>query len=359
MKKLWCILIPLHNEELLLPVTLKSFRNAGVAWEDMYFVDDGSTDKTIEILTKATFPYLSMYNVLSLNPNVGKTEALITAFKYFNLADRYEWLGTCDGDTCLRTDYLKNLVPLLNDQPKSIAAVASRVCSIKESWNPFVSYRVYEYFITQQFYKRAQHHLNVITVLPGCGSTFRTEVFQKLSEKPDPSCITEDMLWTSRIHTEDLGKVLYSHNTVVITQDPSNFTGYKKQNVRWYSGGWQVWLKQEMWKIFSHKNNAETSFLFAEGVFFSALFVFALICFGLQIFPLFVHYFFWFDSLIFTILGIIAAIFELDFKLILYMPFFYLMRIAKCIIFLYSFISIVIFKVDKRKKLQWNQVERY
>lgn len=359
MKKLYAILVPLHNEELVVSNTLKSFRKAGIPWDDIYFVDDGSTDQTIDVLIKSSFPYLSMNNILCLKPNVGKTQAVIAAFKHFNLANRYEWLGTCDGDTLLRSDYMTNLIPLLNDQPKSVAAVASRVSSVKKSWNPFVSYRIYEYFITHWFYKKAQHYLNILTVLPGCGSTFRTEVFNKLSEKPDPTCVTEDMLWTARIHTEHLGKIIYSHNTVVITQDPSNFTDYEKQNTRWYCGGWQVWVKQKMWQIFNNKNNTETSFLFGEGVLFSGLFVFALVCLTLRILPTFVHYFFWFDSFVFIFLGLISALFEWNFRLVLYMPFFYLLRIIKCLIFLDSFARIIILQVDKKKKLLWNKVGRY
>ena len=128
-KRLHAFLFPLHNEELVIHKTIFSLRKAGVAWEDMYFVDDGSTDKTIEILTKATFPHLSIYNTLCLQPNVGKTQALVTAFKHFKLADKYEWVNTCDGDTLIGPDYLQKLVPILNDASQSTAAKISKLPS--------------------------------------------------------------------------------------------------------------------------------------------------------------------------------------------------------------------------------------
>jgi len=359
MKRLHCFLIPLHNEHQVLRNTIVSLYKAGVAWEDMYYVDDGSTDDTFEILNRITFPYLPMSNMLFLEKNLGKTGALITAFAHFQLAEKYTWMNTLDGDTQLRTDYMKNLIPLLNDQPQSTAAVASRVCSVGTSWNPFVSYRVYEYWLMQQAYKRAQGHLNILTVLPGCGTTFRTEVFKILSDTPDPSMLTEDMDFTIRIHREQLGRLIYSHDTVVITQDPGNIKDYKKQNTRWFEGGWQVYLKHRMWQVFNSKINAETSFLFLEGLFFSSLFVFALGAAVCRILPMFVHYFFLFDTFIFTLLGILAAIAEWNIRLILYMPVFYLCRVVKCIIFLHGFIRIIIFKVDRHEKLQWNQVKRY
>ena len=114
-----------------------------------------------------------------------------------------------------------------------------------------------------------------------------------------------------------------------------------------------------MWEVFKNKINAETSFLFWEGVFFSSLFVFAFVAAFLGIFPTFVHYFFWFDILLFSGLTIIGAFCELDNRLILWMSFFYFLRIIKCLIFLHSFIKIMIFQSDKRKVLHWNKVARY
>lgn len=358
-KRLHAFLFPLHNEELVLVKTLKSLRKAGVAWEDMYFVDDGSTDKTFELLNKVTFPYLPMNNMLYLNPNVGKTKALVTAFKHFNLVNRYEWVNTCDGDTLIAPDYMKKLVPILNDASQSTAAIASRVCSIKNSWNAYTSYRTWEYWLMQVTYKRAQGYINCITVLPGCGTTFRTSVFHKLSQELRPEILTEDMLWTVRIHLEELGKTLYAHSLEVYTQDPDRIQSYFKQNCRWFQGGWQVYREQKMWHVFTNKINAETSFLFGEGVFFSALFTFAWVCLFKGWFPSFTHYFFTFDFLLFIGLTFLGALWELDNRLILWMPFFYLLRILKCFIFLHSFVKIMIFQSDKKKALKWNKVARY
>lgn len=358
-KRLHCFLFPLHNEELVLYKTIYSLHKAGVAWEDMYFVDDGSTDKTFELLNRITFPHLSMHNMLYLNPNVGKTRALVTAFKHFKLAEKYEWINTCDGDTLLSPNYLKELVPLLNDVSKSTAAIASRVCSLKNGWNFYTTYRTWEYWLMQVTYKRAQGYVNCVTVLPGCGTTFRTEVFEKLSNELRPDILTEDMLWTIRIHLEGLGKILYADKLRVWTQDPDRLKSYWKQNVRWFQGGWQVFRELKMWQIFKNKINAETSFLFGEGIFFSSLFVFCLVSLFTGWFPALVHYFFLFDLLVFLSLTIIGAFWELDQRLIIWMPLFYILRAIKCYIFLYSFVKIMLFKSDKRKALKWNKVARY
>ena len=339
--------------------TLQSLVNAGVAWEDMYFVDDGSTDNTVEILTRSTFPYLPMFNILSLTPNVGKTQALVTAFKHFELAEKYEWVNTCDGDTLLAPDYLKKLIPLLKDASTSTAAIASRVCSIKNSWNAYTSYRTWEYWLMQVTYKRAQGYINCITVLPGCGTTFRTEVFHKLSQKLQPEILTEDMLWTVRIHLEGLGRTLYAHSLRVYTQDPDRIKSYFKQNCRWFQGGWQVYREQRMWEVSKSKINAETSFLFGEGVLFSLLFVFSFVAAAFGWFPALTHTFFLFDITVFLAMTFLGALFELDERLIVWLPFFYLLRILKCFIFLHSFVKIVIFQSDKRKALKWNKVARY
>lgn len=359
MKRLHAFLFPLHNEEPVLLNTLRSLRKAGVAWDDMYFVDDGSTDKTFDLLNKYTFPHLSMNNMLHIPKNVGKTKALVIAFHHFKLADRYEWVNTCDGDTLLAPNYMQKLLPILNDASQSTAAIASRVCSIKNSWNAYTSYRTWEYWLMQVTYKRAQNYINCLTVLPGCGTTFRTSVFNALSQVIRPEMLTEDMLWTVRISLEKLGKTMYADDLRVYTQDPDRMQSYWKQNCRWFQGGWQVYREEKMWKVNKNKINAETTFLFGEGVFFSALFVFAWFCLFTGWFPSFTHYFFAFDCIIFSFLTLVGAFFELDARLLVWMPFFYLLRIIKCFIFLHSFIKIMIFKSDKRKALKWNKVARY
>lgn len=356
MRKFHCVLVPMHSESQVIEKTLRSLKQAGVIWKDVYLVDDGSNDETLRKILEVGFP---ISNVLPLLKNVGKTQALISAFNHFELAKNYEWMNSLDGDTLLSGDYMQKLKPVLEDQPKSTAAVCSRVASVGTSWNPYVAYRVYEYWLMQNAYKRAQGHINLLTVLPGCGTTFRTEVFALLCAKPDPAILTEDMDFTIRIHSEGLGKLVYFHDAVVITQDPGTLLDYKKQNRRWFEGGWQVYLKHKMWQIFKNGINMETSFLFVEGTLFSFLFLFALIVLALQVLPNFVHYFFLFDSVVFGIMGITAALFEWNFKLVLYMPFFYCLRIAKCIVFVESFIRIVILKADKKKKLLWNKVNRY
>jgi poly-beta-1,6-N-acetyl-D-glucosamine synthase len=359
MKRLHCFLFPLHNEELVITKTIQSLRNSGVAWEDMFFVDDGSTDKTIEILIQISFPYLSIHNTYCLKSNVGKTGALIAGFKKFKLAEKYEWINTGDGDTLVTKDYMEKLIPILNDAPKSTAAIASRVCSLRDNWNAYTSYRTWEYWLMQVTYKRAQGYVNCVTVLPGCGSTFRTEVFDKLSQDIRSDILTEDMLWTARTHLEGHGKVFYAHPLRVYTQDPGTLNDYRKQNVRWFQGGWQVYREQKMWQIFKNKINAETSFLFWEGLFFSVIFIFAFAALAFNLFPPFAHWFFYFDVIVFTSMTLLGAIWERDIRIAIWMPFFYLLRILKCLIFLHSFTKIMIFRSDKKVALKWNKVDRY
>lgn len=354
-RKLNCFLIPLHNEETVIEKTLRSFRYAGVSWDDVYLLDDGSTDATLKKIELMKFP---LQNVITFK-NVGKTKALIAGFIYFNIAQKYEWVGTGDGDTTLAEDYQKQLTLILNDASKSTAAVASRVCSMRDRWNPFPAYRVYEYWLMQNAYKRAQGHMNCITVLPGCGSTFRTEVFDHLRKEIRSDILTEDFLWTIRIHLEGLGKIQYAHALRVFTQDPDRLISYWKQNTRWYKGGWQVYREQKMWKTFANKINAETSFLFIEGLIFSLIFVVAMLAGLSHLWPVFTHSFFFFDISIFIVLTIIGAIFEHDLRLFVFMPLFYFLRIIKCTIFLSSFFNIMVFKSDKKKALSWNKVARY
>ena len=52
MEPLFSIIIPAHNEQMLLETTIKSAITAGQPKEHIYVVDDESTDNTYNIATK-------------------------------------------------------------------------------------------------------------------------------------------------------------------------------------------------------------------------------------------------------------------------------------------------------------------
>ncbi|HEO63882.1 MAG TPA: glycosyltransferase family 2 protein [Candidatus Omnitrophica bacterium] len=83
------VIIPVHNEERLLPAVLESILK--LDFFDVLVVDDGSTDNTLDLVSK--FPVA----VLENKTNVGKGAALRQGFNYA-LSNGYSDIITADGD---------------------------------------------------------------------------------------------------------------------------------------------------------------------------------------------------------------------------------------------------------------------
>jgi cellulose synthase/poly-beta-1,6-N-acetylglucosamine synthase-like glycosyltransferase len=100
-KKKLALLLPAHNEELLIEATISSAIAAGQSLSDIYLVNDNSTDQTRRIATRL----LGKDHVLNVARS-GKAGAIIKAIKKFELADRYTWLHVADADSIFGKDIL-------------------------------------------------------------------------------------------------------------------------------------------------------------------------------------------------------------------------------------------------------------
>jgi cellulose synthase/poly-beta-1,6-N-acetylglucosamine synthase-like glycosyltransferase len=101
-KKKMALLLPAHNEELIIQATIKSAIAAGQNKEDIYVVNDASTDKTrvkaIELLDKK--------QVLTVRRS-GKARAVYQAIKHFEIENRYAWVHVADADSVFGNDYFR------------------------------------------------------------------------------------------------------------------------------------------------------------------------------------------------------------------------------------------------------------
>lgn len=239
------IIVPAHNEELVISDTLKSLRLLSPN-PQVFVVSDGSKDCTAEIARKYGA------NVLELDPSRGKAGALEAVIKHFNIDGRYQAIILVDADTRLKPDYLKLALPFFNDlEVVAVAGYASTIWEPKKlSWRQilFILHRDRVYFLNQRLVKFGQtwKYTNVATIIPGFASIYRTSILKHITMDP-PGLVIEDFNMTFEVHHKCLGKIAHHPSVVGYTQDPDNIRDYFRQVKRWHLGFWQTIRLHGFW----------------------------------------------------------------------------------------------------------------
>ena len=336
-----CVLLPAKDERLGISKTLKSIFNAGVPPADIYVIDDGSSDGTGEIARSFGV------NVLRNPKNIGKALALSRGAREFDVVGRYDYICLMDADTEVCECYFEVVKQAFSD--RTVAAVCGRAKSSPHNW--LTAYRCLAYWMSHAIYKGGQSNMGVITVTPGCASSFRADVFSQLNWNTDT--IVEDMDCTIQIHRKQLGRILYQRDAVVSTQDPRTLRDYIKQVYRWHTGTWQVGQKYGMATGLT-KIDWEFKLLMGEGLIFSALYL--LLPALLLVRPKIAFYSAGMDFAVLVVLALVCAVRERRTDVITALPTYELLRFVDCSVFLYSFWKTVI----QRKQVKgWFAVKRY
>src|SRR3989344_7696736 len=140
------VIVPAHNEELVIADTLKSLLNITKP-TNIFVVSDGSSDGTAQIARRYGV------SVLELNPSRGKAGAIETSILRFKISQRYKAVVLVDADTRLKNDYLKRALPFFDDP--EVVAIAGYASTLwhrgKLSWRQilFVLHRDRIYFLFQ------------------------------------------------------------------------------------------------------------------------------------------------------------------------------------------------------------------
>ena len=257
-----CVVIPAHNEELLVGRCIRSVLAAGVAPEHVYVVNDGSTDATAAVT--AGFPRV---NLLTNEVPCGKLGALRTAIAHFRLTTRYRYLALLDADSRVAPDYFSEVLVRFITNPE-VVLVCGAPHSEPHNW--LTAYRALEYAVTLRAFRAGQNVLGVITVAPGCASTYATRILPALEW--ETQTLVEDMDLTIQIHRKRLGVIAFTPHAVAYTQDPRTIRQYIGQLTRWYSGTWQVMLLRRL-PFGRQRIDAEFALLTGEGLLYGLLFL--------------------------------------------------------------------------------------
>ncbi|WP_231425451.1 glycosyltransferase [Pedobacter sp. Leaf250] len=226
------IIIPAYNEEITAVQTINSLLKIDYPNFELIFVDDGSKDKTFEIIDAhfGNHPQVKVYR----KENGGKASALNYGIAMANA----EYIICIDADTQLKANAVTELMRYFYDA--QIAAVAGTV-KVGNAHNLITKWQSIEYITAQNMDRRAFDMLNTITVVPGAIGAFRKQVVLEVGGFTIDT-LAEDCDLTMRILRAGY-RVKNCDSAIAYTEAPETVNMLLKQRFRWSFG-----VMQSFWK---------------------------------------------------------------------------------------------------------------
>ncbi len=233
------IVIPAHNEEStiinsVISVVCNNYPKNKV---QIVVVDDGSTDRTVELLKKYAEQNPKINLLILSQKNAGKAHALNNAMSNHATG---ELVMCLDADSTLDPNALREAAYYFSDD--QVMAMAANV-KIRPDSTLLNLIQQYEYIICYQM-KRALTVFNIEYIVGGIGSVFRRTALEKVGFY-DTDTITEDIDLTMKI-LQNGGKnwkVIYGASVVAYTEGVLSLSGLIKQRYRWKFGRSQAFYK--------------------------------------------------------------------------------------------------------------------
>ena len=226
------IIVPAYNEEVNVISSLENLLKSDYPNFEIVFVDDGSKDKTYQLVKEAFENHPKV--MVNTKPNGGKSSAL----NYGIDKARGDYFVCIDADTQLQYDAISQLMKyFINDK---VGAVAGNV-KVGNANNIITKWQSIEYITSQNFDRRAFDYFNCITVIPGAIGVFKREAMLEAG-KFDVDTLAEDCDLTIRILRK--GYVVKNcTEAIAMTEAPESVKQFMKQRFRWTFG-----IMQTFWK---------------------------------------------------------------------------------------------------------------
>ncbi len=244
------IIIPCFNEEEQVHATIRYAMQTQYPLFEVIAVNDGSSDKTAEILDELAAQYPKL-RVVHLAENQGKAYALRAG----TMISQYEFLVCIDGDALLHPHAVFWMMHQLTSYPR-VGAVTGNPRIINRS-SILGKLQVGEFSSIIGLIKRAQRTYGRIFTVSGAIAGFRKTALDRIGYWRD-DMITEDIDVSWRLQF-DHWDLQYVPKALCYIYMPETFKGLWKQRLRWSQGGVEVlfayvrkmfkWRLRRMWPI--------------------------------------------------------------------------------------------------------------
>ncbi len=234
------VVIAAYNEEKVIRRTIESIcQSRYLNLKEVIIVDDGSSDRTSEVVTEAAAsdPRIRLLR----QPNAGKATALNHGFT----RAQSPIVVTLDADTLFTPDTISNLVRhYALDSRKRLGAVAG-VVKVGNRGNLLTRYQALEYLVQIGIDRGAQDALHAILVVPGACAAWRKDAVQKVGGYP-PVTLAEDCDLTLALQRGGY-IVTQDDEAMCFTEAPETVRALVRQRFRWMYGTFQaLWKHRSM-----------------------------------------------------------------------------------------------------------------
>ena len=232
------VLIPAYNEEKVIERTVQGALDSDYPNLRVVVIDDGSKDRTLEIIRRAFAAEETAGKVVILTkPNGGKAEAL--NFGLEHIGDAEIFVGI-DADTIIAPDAIVRMVPhFLNPKVGSCSGQ-------RQSWQPrqpldaLASPRIHH---QPKFERRALNTMGAVSVVPGAIGAWRTAAVREAGGYHVDTVAEDADLTMALLRNGD--RVEYEDLALAFTEAPTSANALMRQRFRWSFGILQA--------VFKHK----------------------------------------------------------------------------------------------------------
>ena len=245
------ILVPCHNEEVVIRDALTQLALNRYPNFEIIAIDDGSTDRTGEILEQLVGT-IDRLRVVTLTRNMGKAMAL----KAGAVASSSEFLMCIDADALLDKHALFWMVQHFLEGPR-VGAVTGNPRVVNRA-SLLARIQIGEFSAIVGMIKRTQRKLGRIFTVSGVNTCFRRAALHSVGYW-SPGTVTEDIdiSWKLQLKHWD---IRYEPHALTWILVPENLRALWKQRLRWAQGGVEAairyakatfqWTSRRMWTVY-------------------------------------------------------------------------------------------------------------
>ncbi|HML06193.1 MAG TPA: response regulator [Methanobacterium sp.] len=229
------IMVPAHNEEYTINRCVKTLSKLDYHVEgkpnyEIVVINDGSTDKTGEILNRLKNEYESLRIVTRKPPRSGKGKGYVLndGLEVCN----GEIVAVFDADARVGPDFLKIIIPYLNED--GVEGVQARVRMYNRDENILTAMQELEFAVFGNVILRAKDIMGKNAFLGGNGQIATKRAIKEIGGW-DGVAVTEDLNMSIKLIMDGY-KIRYCGDAVVYQEAVPQWNLFFRQRVRWATG---------------------------------------------------------------------------------------------------------------------------